>query len=270
MKNIKLLIICLMIFLPLFFQGCDSCARIFSKGQKNQEVIEKKAAQFELTPELLAERARSGNYTYHSRLSFTLNNNGRKLINNELVNITATPSPQRLYMSKKIDGSHFLEIINNSNHFFVKSRTGDWRSGDRNKAQLEALMADALNVLSWLNEQCALQKLFVRHGKFLEITNKALPQNAPIITLLQITPSESLINGRIEVDKENIPVLANFTISMSKSPEFELKLELELSLAQNSSVSIPDLPVLAHDETLLYPVNIATRFKSLLDAPAQP
>lgn len=267
MKKINLLAPILLIFLSLLLPSCDSCGRILSKGQKNQEIIEKKAVLFELTPELLARRASSGIYSYESRLSLTLNHNNRKLINNELVNISATP--HRMYMSKKIDGSHFLEIINNSNNFFVKSRMGHWRSGDRNKAYYQDLVADALNVLSWLNEQCELQKLFVKKGKFLEITNKALPKNAPITTLLQSTPSESLINGRIEVDKENIPVSASFTISMSKSPEFEFKLELELSLAQNSSITIPEVPVLAHDETLLYPVNIATRFKNLFEAPAQ-
>ena len=68
----------------------------------------------------------------------------------------------------------------------------------------------------------------------------------------------------------NIPLAANFNISIFGASEFQLKLELELSLSQNTNLELPDLPVLANDEVLLYPVNIATRFRNLLDPQALP
>jgi len=251
------------IFCLVLFQGCGSC-NFFSKAQKDTIIIQKKAELFSLSPELLASRS------YRSRLTIILNNSDQKIINNELVNISATP--QRLYMTKKIDDAHFLEIINDysSNTFFIKSRTGDWRSGDGNKSYYQELISDALNVLVWLNQEFMLDKLFVKRGSFFEINNQPVPNDAKIITLLPSTPTESVINSRIQVDKNNIPVAANYTISMSNSSEFQLKLELELTLTQNTNLALPDLPKLSHDEALLYPVNIGTRFRKLIDPAAQP
>ena len=268
MKQTKIFAPVFLIFLPLiFFQGCNSCTKIFAKPPKNQEVSEKKTSLFTLSPELLAARARAGTYAYRSRLSLTLNNQERKLVNNELVEIITTP--ERMYVAKKIDGSHFLEIMSDAHNFYVKNRTGDWRSGNRNKRYYQALIGDALNVLSWLNTECMLEEHFVKHGKFFEIINQPLPQNAPLRALLQDKTRESLVNGHIEVDEENIPLSALLTISASKNSDFEFKLELEVKLSHDSNTPMPDLPILARDDKLLYPVNITARFKNLFDSFAQ-
>jgi hypothetical protein len=187
-----------------------------------------------------------------------INNN----INTEIVTIQARH--QNLYMTKKIDDSHFFEILQDNTQLFVKNRTGPWRSGASNKAKYLDLIHEGFNSLSWLINQASLEQILATKKPRWNITNEPLPEQAPLRTLIPDI-KESLINAHIELEsKQDSIKYADITINLSNTTT-NIIIKLIINLSAHDAKNIPDTPTLAHEEGINIPVNIATRFKQLMD-----
>lgn len=248
-----------LVFLIWLTQGCTCAPKVQPQniGQREQVHTEQK---FALTPQKLL--ATLSDFSYHSNLQLSLSNADRELQNNEQVTIRG--AGERVHMSKKIDDAHFFEIMNEKDLFLVKNRHQDWRSGNSNKAQYQSLLTDGLNLLPWLIEQFSLESLLKKQQNSLEINNQPVPPQAPFVKLLKIPPKESSMTGRLELDPET-GFLRSFSLTVNcTTGSDQLTVRATISLSKNTGHPLI-MPSVNTEEPLSYPVNIATRFKNLME-----
>jgi hypothetical protein len=236
--------------LLIFASGCNSCVK---KEPTQSKAPEPQKSAFIISPEVLI------NKSFSSHLTIKLSNAPKELINEEVITISS--SGQKLFMTKKIDNSHFFELLSSNEKVFVKNRNGAWRLGNSNKNYYHEIINEGLNSLSWLLEQAQLKNL-VKKDKRWEIDD-ALSLSSPLVSLSPEDIIKAHAKGHIDMNGDVLEK-AQLTIELLSNSDFKVAINFDMHLDNKASV-IPEIDENIQHESLLVPINIATRFKHFLD-----
>lgn len=257
--------------------GCHSCVKADKKG----EHVEKAALSHDVADFLVNAPkifAQAPHFSYRSELSITTKKGDTTEENNEAIEIVG--AKPLIHFIKKIDSTHFFEIIAAGDAHYVRNGGKDFQRGSESTPMYRMLIDDGFNLLQVLLTGFALHDRATAEDdgpgkKIYTLKSGPLSTQAPYVqaliakvpTMQEISHSDA--SGSFSIDtKTGLPLSGTLSASLEGKDGNALWIKASFDLELSQKGREIALPSINNDELPNYPVDVGRRFNELLDAKA--
>ncbi len=269
MANLTKIILCTLA--ALWLNGCHGCTKTTAETKSATDVQQKDsdAASFSLSCAQIF--AYSNHFQYRSEMTVTTKKGA--VIHEDHESIEIVGAKPNVWLKKKTDSQHFIEIIAQGDTYFVKSGGKEFRRGADNNPLYAELISDGLNILHTTMQEFALHNRIATASEFEQkkvygINPGPLAMDAPFTVTLpfkEIVSSDA--TGTFTVDKKsNLPLEGNLSVTINGQTNNVIALKASFSLELTTRGEAIAMPTVHDDDAQNYPVDVGRRFKDLLDA----
>ncbi len=265
----------LLLAVVVFMGGCHGCTKPKAEEKSDDSPPKSDEAQgFFVSAEQIF--ATANYFSYQSEMNVITKKGASSEADFEAIDIKG--AKPRVWLRKRIDSQHFLEVMADGDIYFVKSGGKEFRRGSDNTPLYKNLIDDGMNLLETLLTDFELkERVALKHNssdkKIYEMAPGPVSQTAPFVqALLSGTPNfgdviASDASGSFTVDqKSGLPISGTVSLSISGKEERSFTVRASFNLELRSSGEPFAMPVVKDEEIANYPVDIGRRFNDLFNA----
>ncbi|HXW53092.1 MAG TPA: hypothetical protein VEL47_03195 [Myxococcota bacterium] len=259
-----------MLFAVIFLGG-SSCFDKVANQNRTKSVPTPLALDrdfFVVDPDSLWERAPE--FAYKSEMTLSIGEGERQKDNSEEIEVRAGGSG--LLLSKKIDQFHFLQIFKDGDDFLIKHLNGPFKKASDNHDMYSKLLREGMNLTSWVVEQFGLSELSEKPAQVFAIKDGRCNSAAPFLQMMAKKHSQfrkienSTVQAKVVFDDQTrLPKSAHFDIFVLGTEQHWLRLRATMVTDVVSKSLLTKRPILATHSPIDVPVNVARRFKELVN-----